>query len=102
MDARYTDSVDEDCNRSIFEVIVNPAVEPKKREDRLYFALEVFPTPPAALGAKIQGEYLGLGVNLFSDQPTLCEKMGTEELADQIKQTSRYYNKNFLFAKSKK
>ncbi|MDO4454781.1 MAG: LTA synthase family protein [Eubacteriales bacterium] len=102
MDARYADSVDEDFNRSIFQVIVNPAVEPKKTEDRLYSALDMFPTTLAALGAEIEGEYLGLGVNLFSDQPTLCEKMGTEELADQIKQTSRYYNNNFLFAKPKK
>ena len=102
MDARYADSVDKDFNRSIFQVIVNPAVEPKKTEDRLYSALDMFPTTLAALGAEIEGEYLGLGVNLFSDQPTLCEKMGTEELAAQIKQTSRYYNNKFLFAKPKK
>ena len=34
-------------------------------------------------------------------EPTLCESMGTEELADQIKQTNNYYNKHFLYGKNK-
>lgn len=55
----------------------------------------------AALGVEIPGNRLGLGANLFSDEPTLCESMGTEELADQIKQTNNYYNKHFLYGKNK-
>lgn len=50
---------------------------------------------------EIPGNRLGLGANLFSDEPTLCESMGTEELADQIKQTNNYYNKHFLYGKNK-
>ena len=101
MDAQYSDSVEEDFPRSIFQVIINPAAEPEKTQDRLFCALDMFPTTLASLGVEIPGERLGLGVNLFSGEPTLCESMGTEELADQIKKTSHYYNKNFLFAKTR-
>ena len=59
------------------------------------------PEAMAALGVEIPGNRLGLGANLFSDEPTLCESMGTEELADQIKQTNNYYNKHFLYGKNK-
>ena len=47
------------------------------------------------------GNRLGLGTNLFSEEETLCESMGTEELAEQIKQTNNYYNKHFLYGKNK-
>ncbi len=100
MDAGYADSVDEDFPRTVFQVIVNPAAAAKKTEDRLFCALDMFPTTLAAMGVEIPGDRLGLGANLFSQEPTLCETMGTEELADQIKKTSHYYNRNFLFAKS--
>lgn len=102
MDAQYSDSVDEEFTRSLFQVIVNPAVKAEKTQDRLFCALDMFPTTLAALGVEIPGEHLGLGVNLFSGEATLCEEMGAENLGEKIKQTSKYYNKNFLFAQSKK
>lgn len=101
MDTQYSESVDKEFPRSIFQVIVNPAVEAQKAEDRLFCALDFFPTTLAALGAEIPGDRLGLGTNLFSEKTTLCESMGTEELGKKIKQTSRYYNRHFLFEKKK-
>ena len=101
MDAAYSDSVDEDFHRTDFNVIINAAVEAENPHDRVFCALDLFPTTLAALGVEIPGNRLGLGANLFSDEPTLCESMGTEELADQIKQTNNYYNKHFLYGKNK-
>ena len=98
MDARYSESVDEDFSRSLYQVIVNPAAEPEKTTDREFCALDLFPTTLAALGAEIPGERLGLGTNLFSGEETLCEQMGSEELADQIKKVSKYYNRHFLYS----
>ena len=98
MDARYSESVDEDFSRSLYQVIVNPAAEPEKTTDRVFCALDLFPTTLAALGAEIPGERLGLGTNLFSGEETLCEQMGAEELADQIKKVSKYYNRHFLYS----
>ena len=101
MDAAYSDSVDEDFHRTDFNEIINAAVEAENPHDRVFCALDLFPTTLAALGVEIPGNRLGLGANLFSDEPTLCESMGTEELADQIKQTNNYYNKHFLYGKNK-
>ena len=99
MDTKYAESVDAEFTRSIFQVIVNPAAEAEQTEDRLFCALDLFPTTLAAIGAEIPGNRLGLGRNLFSGEPTLIESMGMEQLSEQIKQTSRYYNKHFLFDK---
>ena len=99
MDAAYSDSVDEDFTRSIYQVIVNPAMEAKYTTNRLYGAPDMFPTTLAALGVEIPGNHLGLGVNLFSEEPTLSETMGMEELEAQIKKTNKYYSRKFLYGK---
>ena len=101
MDAAYSDSVEEDFHRTDYNVIVHPAAEAADPHDRIFCALDLFPTTLAALGVEIPGNRLGLGTNLFSEEATLCESMGTEELAEQIKQTNNYYNKHFLYGKNK-
>ena len=101
MDAAYSDSVDEDFHRTDYNVIVHPAAEAADPHDRIFCALDLFPTTLAALGVEIPGNRLGLGTNLFSEEATLCESMGTEELAEQIKQTNNYYKKHFLYGKNK-
>jgi phosphoglycerol transferase len=42
--------------------------------------MDMFPTTLAALGVEIEGDKLGIGVNLFSDKQTLAEKYGIETL----------------------
>ena len=101
MDAAYSDSVEEDFHRTDYNVIVHPAAEAADPHDRIFCALDLFPTTLAALGVEIPGNRLGLGTNLFSEEATLCESMGTEELAEQIKQTNNYYKKHFLYGKNK-
>ena len=61
----------------------------------------MFPTTLAAMGFEIEGERLGLGTNLFSRVPTLCEKMGKGEegyyLFDaEVQKYSDYYKENFV------
>ena len=48
------------------------------------------------MGADIDGDRLGLGVNLFSDRMTLIEKVGFDELNKNMSVKSDYYNKNIL------
>lgn len=98
MDAEYSDSVDEEFPRNIYQVIINPAKEAPDPHNRIFSALDMFPTTLGALGVEIPGERLGLGTNLFSTEQTLSESMGVEELGDQIKQTNKYYNRHFLYA----
>ena len=49
----------------------------------------------SALGFQIEGDRLGLGVNLFSQQPTLVEQLGREALNAELQKTSKFYEANF-------
>jgi phosphoglycerol transferase len=55
---------------------------------REYSSFDAFPTTLAALGCTIDGNRLGLGANLFSNEETLVEKYGFARLsADVQKET---------------
>lgn len=56
-----------------------------------YSTLDMFPTTVAALGATIQGNRLGLGTNLYSNEFTLYESLGLSSLNEQIPAASDYY-----------
>ena len=58
--------------------------------------MDMFPTTLAAIGAEIEGNRLGLGTNLFSEEETLIEKYGFEEVNDQIRYKSDFYNEKLL------
>jgi hypothetical protein len=57
--------------------------------------LDIFPTTLASLGFNIDGERLGLGTNLFSDEQTLAEQHGFDWLDAEVQKTSSYYIANF-------
>ena len=56
----------------------------------------MFPSTLSAIGVTIQGDRLGLGTDLFSGTPTLCEALGEEEYKKQLEQTSDYYDTVFV------
>lgn len=56
----------------------------------------MFPTILASMGVAIDGDRLGLGTNLFSQQPTLLEKYGIDEVIEELNKSSRFYNNRFL------
>ena len=92
MDKGYFNrNVDEDYTRRSYNCFINAAVDTVYDENRQFSALDMFPTTLAALGCIIEGDYLGLGVNLFSGKPTLIEKMGYEKFDRQISMSSDYY-----------
>jgi phosphoglycerol transferase len=45
--------------------------------NRLFSAVDMFPTTLAALGVEIPGDRLGIGTNLFSEQPTIMKNLDT-------------------------
>jgi phosphoglycerol transferase len=63
---------------------------------REFTTLDLFPTTLAALGADIEGDRLGLGTNVFSNEQTLAEQMGIEELDSELSAYSKYYIENFV------
>ena len=57
--------------------------------------MDLFPTMLSAMGFQIEGNRLGLGVNLFSQQPTLVEQLGRDALNAELQKTSKFYEANF-------
>ena len=89
-------STNDNNARRVYNVFINSAVESDHVKNRKFSTLDYFPTTLAALGVDIEGEKLGLGVNLFSGQETLVEKMGVEKLNEKLTIKSFYYDDNFL------
>ncbi len=96
MDPAFLEGMNEDYVRTTYSCIINPAVEAENTKNRQYGLVDLFPTTLAAMGVEIEGEKLGLGVNLFSGEPTLTEVYGVEVLDEELLKHSDYYNSHFL------
>ena len=96
MDPDFMQDVDENYLRTVYNCIINPAVEPVREKNREFGTFDMFPTTLAAMGVEIQGDRLGLGTNLFSDKQTLCEMYGFEALDWELQKRSEFYNDRFL------
>jgi len=87
--------VSPEYDRRTYVAIINPA-EGLVEQPRVYTTYDLYPTTVAALGATIEGNRLGLGVNLFSEEPTLAEVYGPDEISYQMMQTSEYYEQYLM------
>lgn len=96
MDPDFLQDVNEDYVRTVYNCIINSAVEPVQSKNRTFGTFDMFPTTLAAMGVEIEGERLGLGTNLFSNVPTLAEQYGYEELDWELQKKSEFYNTRFL------
>ena len=91
MNKSLTAEIDSSYGRKTLSFYINPAAENKAPDKfRDYSTLDLFPTTIAALGADIEGDKLGLGVNLFSGKETLLEELGKSELRDKLLQKSDF------------
>ena len=75
----------------------NAAVQPVNMKNRKFTTMDIYPTVLASIGAKIDGERLGLGTNLFSDVPTLAEEYGYEQMFAELNKRSRFYDNTILY-----
>ena len=85
----------DDYVRTTYNCIINSAATPVNEKNRTFCAMDMFPTTLSAIGAEIKGDRLGLGTDLFSSTPTLCEELGADEFVLEIQKRSDYYNENF-------
>ncbi|MCF0258460.1 MAG: LTA synthase family protein [Erysipelotrichaceae bacterium] len=86
-------------DRGVYFTILNgPEYNGPKRT---YTTMDIFPTVVSAVGATYDGNRLGLGTNLFSDEPTLVETMGIQNLNDQIPLGTDYFIEEVLKSDSK-
>lgn len=97
MDTSYNNSVSQDYERSVYNLILNaPTALENDTKNRIFNATDMFPTTLASLGVKIEGDRLGLGTNLFSSEETLMEKIGKDKYLNEINKKSDFYNKNIV------
>ena len=83
-------------DRTIYNCIFNSAVEPEgETTGRIFTSFDMFPTTLAAMGFEVEGERLGLGVNMFSGEQTLAEQLGYDYLNAEINKFSDYYIREF-------
>ena len=91
-------NVDPAYQRMVYNCILNSATPADNTKNREYCAVDLFPTTLAALGCTIEGDRLGLGVNLFSKHPTLSELWGYHRFNSELSKASDYYSSHFYTA----
>lgn len=92
----YAEKTKNEYYRTIYNVVINPAIEKNNNTNRIFTTMDMYPTMLASIGAKIEGERLGLGTNLYSEIPTLAEEYGISYLNEELAKNSRFYNKKIL------
>ena len=88
MDVDYCENVSADYERKVYTAYINAPVSPETDTYREYSTFDAFPTTLASLGAEIEGDRLGLGVNLYSSKETLVEQYGVESVNEGLSQKS--------------
>lgn len=92
----YKAHIEEDYERTVYNVIINSAIEGTNTTNRQFSTIDMFPTILASIGVQIEGERLGLGTNLFSGKQTLIEELGYEYVNNEIRKKSTFYNEALL------
>lgn len=83
--------VSDDYQRVTYNAFLNTAAEPMNEKNRSFSNYDMFPTILGSIGVDIDGNRLGLGANLFTDEETLFEKYGVEYLNGELKKNSDFY-----------
>ncbi len=84
----------EHSERRMYNCILNSetTVAEGAANNRLFASVDMFPTTLAALGFNIEGNKLGLGVNMFSGEKTISEQKGIDFLCTELLKNSEYYD----------
>lgn len=88
MDVEFNKGLDKSYTRYTYNCFLNAACEPVNEKNRIFTSLDMFPSTLAAMGVEIEGNRLGLGTNLFSEEETLGEKYTFKTLNEEISKNS--------------
>ena len=95
MDTHLVEGVSAD-DRTLYNCFINSACEePVNDKNRLASMIDMYPTILAAMGYKIEGNKIGMGVNLFSEESTILERYGVKEMNEEFIKRSTYYVEQF-------
>ena len=84
--------------RTTYNAIINSVVNGNNK-NRKFSQFDMYPTMLASMGAKVEGERIGFGVNLFSGEKTMVEILGRKKFDNEMFKNSDYYNKHILDSK---
>lgn len=76
---------------------IGDAINEKPSVNREFTTLDLYPTTLAALGVQIEGNKLGLGVNLYFGEQTLVKQYGKDYLDIELLKDSKLYRKKILY-----
>lgn len=96
MDTDYFNKIDKDYIRTSYNVFINSSLPLDGLSNREFSAMDLFPTTLASIGCQIEGNRMGLGVNLSSREKTLIEEYGYKYTYEQLRMRSSFYNNSFL------
>ena len=96
MDPTFFKTIPSSYTRTVFDLFLNSAVDPKQTKNRTFSTLDLYPSTLAALGVKIDGDRLGLGTNLFSTKQTIPEEISLKEFSAELSRRSPYYEENIM------
>ncbi|MBQ6217564.1 MAG: LTA synthase family protein [Erysipelotrichaceae bacterium] len=83
--------------RKGYYTLIHPVDGLSYSENRILSTFDFYPTTVSSLGIGFEGNKLGLGVNLFSDEETLCEKYGVSNFFSMVSDRSAYYDNHILY-----
>lgn len=99
MDKEFFKDFDKSYHRTIFNLILNSPVTTDRVNNRKFSPVDMYPTILASMGVEIEGDKLGLGTNLFSDQDTLIERDGLKTVDKGFGDKSNFFNNTFISEK---
>lgn len=95
MAQEYIDrTYDKKYHRSVFNMFLNTKLSKQYTKHRKFTSFDMYPTILSAMGIKIDGNALGLGVNLNSSQKTLIERVGYTYMDKELRKHSMYYQRH--------
>ncbi|MDR2598836.1 MAG: LTA synthase family protein [Oscillospiraceae bacterium] len=95
MDPHFFENVSSNYQRMLPFIVINPTAQASSTYNRLFSTLDIFPTTLAALGVRIEGNRLGLGVNLFSSEATIIEHYTLNTVMAELRKFSAFYMNTF-------
>ena len=87
-----------DYERVNYNAIINSVLKGNNK-NRKFSQFDMYPTILASMGAKIEGDRIGFGVNLFSNEKTMIEILGKDNFDNEIFKNSKYYQEKILGSK---
>lgn len=97
MQNSFFDDVDDNYERTIYNVFINSAIDTEYEYDREFYTMDMYPTILASMGITIEDDRLALGTNLFSGVPTIYEEFGSDYVYEQLSYKSNYYYQRFYY-----